>query len=737
MAKKGGDLAYSATTIEELPFMEGVRKNPGMYIGDDAEGGLHHLPLEGISNAVDEFTAGAASRIDVVIEKNGAMEIADNGRGIPVDWDKGMSALTRVLTRPHAGGKFRRGEESAYSSSGGQHGIGSKAINAMSEWMEVTVRRHGLTFRQRFERGGEPVTGVEIYAGREKLGEITAETTLVLDKKTSLATGIKTGTKVLPVQANPGLGTGTTLRFRPNRAWFSRVMEWPDPTKNVPWDTDRIADRLLQFSFLYPGLRITFLDERVSKEDRVKREFFSKRGLLDYIDYLNEGETPLHKPIEFTASTEVDIGEKPGHVGIEVVMQYAGEETQLVGFVNGIPTPLGGTHFTGFKAGLTRSMRAWIDERRDKDLKGDFKPEDLTLGLTAVIHVTLDYKATFIGQTKDALSNPEVAGAVGSMVYAALSEYLGKPANFSTGKVIVRQALAASRGREAAVKARQLAGGRNALSVGTFVLGKLSDIQRRAGQPMVPVEYTALHIVEGQSAGGSCKEARNSLYQAILATRGKPPNAEKVKDAAKVLENAEVAAIVASVGAGVGQAFDLGAMRYGRIVITVDADIDGAHIATLLITLFWRFMRPLVEAGRLYVARPPLYLVRYKGGQAYAYSDDERDDVIARAGGAANCSVQRYKGLGEMNPEQLRETIFALPPALQAPGGGKRKKKGGDGADAEPGVVQLTIDHFAEKDTRLVVGDVHRVREVIRQLLGVDIVDRREWLMKADWDLGE
>lgn len=734
---------YSADQIVELEFLEAVRRRPGMYIGNNNLHGLHHILLEVLDNSVDEAMAGYATRIKVVIEKDGSVFVDDDGRGIPVEYkpDSGMSALTQVLLKPHAGGKFG-GEGSAYSSSGGLHGIGIKTTNAFSRYLEVEVRRYGLVFRQRFENGGIPVTPVEIFdLTKERVGVVDETTQIILDKRET-ATALEIHGKKIKVQAEPKQATGSTFHFHPNRSWFSRDMEWPNPETSVPWDAERLDTRFRQIAHLYPGARIEFTDQR--QHPPVERSYFSKNGLVDYLAYLNEGISPLHKPIVFkdTLKIDTDAGKGKADIEVEIAIQYAGEETQIYSFVNAIPTPLGGTHVAAFKAGLTKAVKQFATSKKlikgEEDVRGD----DALLGLTAVVKITMTSTPQFLSQTKESLTSPEVHGPVLSTTYGYMIDYLEK--NIPIGKLIVNQALAAARGREAAAQARKLVIRKSAMDAGEFVLGKLADVQRRGGSPSVPLEYTALYLVEGDSAGGSCKQGRDSRYHAILPLRGKIPNVEKM-NINEILKNREIAAIVAAVGTGVGADCDVNQMRYGRISVLVDADVDGSHIATLLSTLFWRVMRPVIDAGRFFIARPPLYMVRNNRTKEtqYAYTDEERKD-IEKAFGVNNVTVQRYKGLGEMNPEQLRETVFVIPD--EASGRAKKKAsktdaktngKGDAAVEAGPAERMLTVADFARRDVRMTIEDVHRTRALIEQLMGADVGPRKEWLMKVDWTAEE
>ena len=717
-------LKYSADQIIELEFLEAVRRRPGMYIGNNNLHGLHHILLEVLDNSVDECMIGYASTIKVIIAKDGSVSVADDGRGIPIDFkpESGMSALTQVLVKPHAGGKFG-GDDSAYSSSGGLHGIGLKCTNAFSSWLEVEVFRHGLTFRQRFENGGIPVSEVEIFdAAGKKVGIIDDVTVLETNSKKDLCQMIKVNGKKVPVEADPEMHSGTTMRFRPNRQWFAREMEWHDAEHSVPWDPDRLDNRFRQIAHLYPGVRIEFTDERETKPET--KIYFSKNGLVDYLAFLNEGLDPLHKPIIFKDKSEIDAEGGKATVETEVALQYAGEDTQIYSFVNAIPTQMGGTHVTAFKAGLTKAVKQFASLKKLIKGEDDVRGDDALLGLTAIVKITMTSTPQFLSQTKESLTSPEVHGPIFSATYGYIVDFLDK--NIPIGKVIVNQAVAAARGREAAAQARKLVIRKSAMDVGEYVLGKLADIQRRGGNPVVPLEYTAIYIVEGNSAGGSCKQGRDSRYHAILPLRGKILNVEKM-NINEILKNKEIASIIAAVGTGVGADCDMSSMRYGRVSVLVDADVAGSHIATLLATLFWRTMRPIIEQGRFFVARPPLYLVRNNKTrrEQYAYSEEERTD-IEKEWKNDNLTIQRYKGLGEMNPEQLRETVFVLPEGM----GGKGKKKRERGVDEH----QLTLVDFSQRDLRMVIDDVHTTRSLIERLMGSEVGPRKEWLMDVDWN---
>ncbi len=678
MARSGN--GYTSESIKQLEGLEAVRKLPGMYIGNNGKYGLHHILKEIFSNAADEVMNGFGSVIRVVLQADGSVTVADDGRGIPVEWkqDTGMSALTQVLTVLHAGGKFEGGN--AYASSGGLHGVGAKAANAMSRWLTVSVRRGGLIFRQSFERGGQNATAVQIYNPGDKkpLGEIRAGTTVEYGKNGSI-TALKEGRKALPIKPDLAIGTGTEISFLPERAWFDADnMEW---NGHPPWDVDFISLQYQQFAYLNPGLRIELEDRRGKKSQLYS--FYSEKGLLDYIAFLNEGLEPLHDTLLFKGRSE----EHPGIV-IEIAMQYTkdGDTAQLYSFVNGIPTPLGGTHMSGFQAGLTKAIN------RLSSVKKSIRGEDLLLGLAAIVNVTMNKTPQFSSQTKESLTSVDAQGAAMSVTYNELLQLLEKKKGVVNA--IARQAEAAAKGREAAKKARQLVIRRSVLDApdDTQILSKLADTD-----PRTPVAERILFLVEGDSAGGSCKQARDRRYHAILANRGKIINSEKT-NILRVLKNKEIMAFIAAVGAGVGADFNVDERRYGRIALLTDADVDGFHIRALWYTFIFRHMRPLIEHGYLYIAEAPLYRVYDGKREVFCYSDKERDKAVKRFGSGAH--VQRYKGLGEMNPEQLRGTTLR-------PG--------------EERLVRISID------------DVHRAQQYVNLLMGSNSSARKEWIMGA-WE---
>jgi DNA gyrase subunit B len=715
--------SYTAADVEQLNWSRAVRANPGMYVGDAREHGLHHILWEIISNSLDEATAGFGKHIEITLEKDGSATVTDYARGIPVEWkpEAQRSALTLLFTALHAGGKFKDKERdpkrggSVYASSGGMHGIGTKACNALSAWMEVEVRRHGLKFIQRFEQGGDKSTPVEVYDADDQIGEVTADFVMELDKN-QLATKVLVKGKPIKFKRYKDTQTGTKVSFLPARAFFdAKAFNW---TKDnvVPWDAERLKDRLRQAAFLNPGIKFKFTDKR-SGETEV---FESDKGLLGYLDWLNDGHEPLHKPIVIERDVPMEVNDQPHTLKIHIALQYAGDRTHIQSFVNNIPTPQGGKHVQGFQSGLMKAVKNFADEK-NLIKKEELRSEDVLLGLTAIIACDLSWTPQFQGQTKDALNSPEVYGPMLSTVYEFMQGYLGK--NIPVGKLIVNQALASAHGREAAQLARQavISRGGGLDDVGSeLTIKKLADIQRRNGQPLVPVEHTALFIVEGDSAGGSAKQGRTATHQAILALKGKIDNVWD-KKLADILKSPEIATILRAIG-GVddkGETFDPEQMRYGRVALMADADDDGAHIICLLITLFWKMRPELIKAGRLFVSRPPLYQVRPKKGEPrYAYTEAERQALIKQFGGQTGVHVQRYKGLGEMNAAQLNETALALP-------------SGAFNGSAD----KLTREDFARHahEVRVTIDDAKQMTKMLELLMGRSVEHRREWLMGEGW----
>lgn len=583
---------YDASQIQVLEGLEAVRKRPGMYIGSTGPKGLHHLVYEIVDNSIDEALAGYCTHIEVNILPGDIIEVQDNGRGIPVGINEkmGVSSVTVVLTVLHAGGKFGG---SGYKVSGGLHGVGSSVVNALSEWLEVEVCQDGKRYFQRFEIGN-PV---------EPLKEIgTAEE------------------------------TGTLIRFKANPEVF---------TETTVYDFETLERRLREQAFLNAGLKITLTDKR--EEPAHQESYCYEGGISSFVEFVvkKRGYTPLHeKPISFNAvknDREVDIS----------LMYNDSYNENLYSFANNVRTVDGGTHEQGFKTALTRVFNDYgkkynIIKDGDKKLSGD----DVREGLVAIISVKLT-EAEFEGQTKGKLGNTDITPLVSKTVYEKLMTYFEE--NPAVAKAIFNKALEASRAREAARKARDLARRKTALE-GNSLPGKLADCLDKGN------ELTELYIVEGDSAGGSAKEGRERQYQAILPLWGKMLNVEKAR-LDKVIGNDKLTPVVTALGTGIGEEFDIHKLRYNKIVLMADADVDGAHIRTLLLTFFFRYMRPLIEEGHVYIAQPPLYKVsKGKNKFAYAYSDEERDEKIAEFGGS--CDIQRYKGLGEMDPVQLWETTM-------------------------------------------------------------------------------
>jgi DNA gyrase subunit B len=653
---------YDTSDIQVLDYPENIQRRPGMYVGGTGLDALHHLAYELVDNAVDEALAGACTHIDVEIHPNGSLTVTDDGRGIPTGMhpEKGKPTLELVFTELHAGGKFENG---SYSTSGGLHGVGIKATNALSEWLEVRVRRNGVIYFQRHEQG-LPIIPVQILdpASEEVVTQV----------------GQKGEAKAIKTHADKNLGTGSVITFKPN----ARFMDTTD------FDFDAIARRLQVIAFLLPGVTISLQDQR--KKRKRRKRFRYDGGLVEYVRWLNEGRKAVHRlPIKVEA--------EQNQVAAEIVLQWhtSVDDSEIVSFVNTIPTPDGGKHVAGFKSAVTKAINQFASEKKLTKAKGttNIRGSDTLAGLTAVIKLSM-HDPHFTSQTKTCLASDHVQGIIHSIVYEGLLEQLRK--KVSLGKTIVQQAQAAAQARVAASKARSLVIRRSVLDATDSGLpGKLADVSKGT-----PTEQTVLYVVEGNSAGGSCKMARDRRYHAILPLRGKLLNVEGVR-LTRLLNNNEIKALIAAVGGGVGADFNAEDMRYGGVAILVDADVDGDHIRTLLYTLFWRYMRPMIEAGRLYVAVAPLYLLR-KGRQArYAYSDRERDGILERWG-QAGVTVQRYKGLGEMNPGQLRETVFHV-------------------ADNGP---------FNDSLRRVTVEDVHHANQMFSVLMGKSARNRRAWLLE-------
>jgi DNA gyrase subunit B len=659
--------AYDANQIQALGFPEAIQRRPGMYVG--GRGNLTHLLNEVIDNAIDEAMSGCCSRIDVSIQPDGSARVEDDGRGVPVEIhaDTGTSALEMAFTQLHTGGKF---DSDSYSTSGGLHGVGIKATNALSAWLVVTVRRDGLLYRQRFEHGYVK-TPVQILHPKTEavLGTVSRD-------------GLPARARKL---ADPSRPTGTIVEFMPS----------PDYMEVTSFDFGAIAHRLQVASFLIPGLSLSLTDWRARDKEPRRREFRDDGGLEGYVHQLNEGRKALHRPIRLAGRTE-------SGAQVELVLQYHdGEDEEVLSFVNTIPTSEGGTHVSGFRAALTKAINVFGQEKKLITGKDGISGRDTAAGLTAALSILMP-EPEFTSQTKTQLSNRELHGQVMSLAYECLLEQFRRDGVL--GRKVVERCLAAARAREAAAKARSLVMRKSVLEVvDTGLPGKLADVARGAD-----TAQTILYIVEGDSAGGSCKQARNNRFHAILPLRGKILNTERAR-LNRALGNNEVKAIVSAVGAGVGRDFRVEDMRYGGVAVFVDADVDGLHIMTLLLTLFWRFMRPMVDEGRLYIARAPLYQIRNGRRARYAYSDWERDQVLAAWGGKG-LTVQRYKGLGEMNPAQLKETVFDIPELDGAPS-----------PFANPNLYRVTVE------------DAHQANEIVELWMGPRVGPRKSRLLHV-WD---
>lgn len=624
---------YSAKDIQVLEGLEAVRKRPGMYIGSTGPRGLHHLVYEIVDNSIDEALAGVCTHIECQILPDNVIAVRDNGRGIPtgINEKTGLPAVTVVLTVLHAGGKFGG---SGYKVSGGLHGVGSSVVNALSEWLEVEVTQNGHIYSQRFERG-VPVNDLHIIGDSD--------------------------------------GHGTYIKFKPDGEIF---------TETLVYDYDVLARRLREQAFLNAGLSITLSDLRESDPElQQSEEFKYEGGIRSFVEYINtsRGLTPIQNEVIHLSATKEDRS-------AEVAICYTDSYNEiLLSFANNINTIDGGTHETGFKTALTRVFNDYgkkfnILKDSDKKLSGD----DVREGLTAIISVKLT-EAQFEGQTKGKLGNTDITGLVSSMVYEKLMTYFEE--NPQTAKAILNKALDASRAREAARKARDSARNKSGLE-NTKLPGKLADCS--SNDPSL----CEIYIVEGDSAGGSAKDGRDRVHQAILPLWGKMLNVEKAR-LDKVYGNEKLMPVVTALGTGIGDDFDITKLRYHKIVIMADADVDGAHIRTLLLTFFFRYMKPLVEGGYIYLAQPPLFKVSKGKKSVYAFSDEERDREIAEMGG--QCDVQRYKGLGEMDPEQLWET---------------------------------TMDPEFRTMLRVTVEDAQQADETFSILMGDNVEPRREFIEK-------
>ena len=587
---------YGAEQIQVLEGLEAVRKRPGMYIGSVSIRGLHHLVYEIVDNCVDEALAGYCTHIEVVIEPGKIISVSDNGRGIPVDIHPKtkISAAETVYTVLHAGGKF--GGDSGYKVSGGLHGVGASVVNALSEWTEVTIQRDGGLYQMKFQRGK------------------------TVEKLTKIGESKQTGTKV---------------RFLADDTIF----------ETLEYDFGTLEERFREMAFLTKGLYISIEDKR--GEEPKKSEFCYEGGLVSFVEYLNQNKEKLHK-------TPIYIDKQDGEVPVEIAFQYTTSYSEnIYTFVNNINTVEGGTHLEGFKRALTKSFNDYAKSHNIlKEKDGNLQGEDIREGITAVVSVKVK-EPQFEGQTKTKLGNSNVTGIVQSLVNEALSNFLVE--NPAVSKAILEKCVSASRAREAARKARELVRRKTALET-TTLPGKLADCSSKNA------EECEVYIVEGDSAGGSAKQGRDRRYQAILPLWGKMLNVEKAR-ADKIYGNEKLNPVIVAVGAGIGPEFDISKIRYGKVIIMADADVDGAHIRTLLLTFFFRYMRPLIENGNVFLAQPPLYKLSKKGiKDVYCYTDEDLakayEDLEKKNIQRDQLSLQRYKGLGEMNPEQLWETTM-------------------------------------------------------------------------------
>ena len=593
MADQNAEKNYGGDQIQVLEGLEAVRKRPGMYIGSTSGRGLHHLVYEIVDNAIDEALAGFCTHIEVMINKDNSITVIDNGRGVPVDINHktGRPAIEVVYTVLHAGGKFGGG---GYKVSGGLHGVGASVVNALSEWLEVQVKRNGHIYQQRYERG-------KICYDLKIVGDCDIE------------------------------DTGTQVTFLPDSEIFQET---------TVFEFDILMHRLREMAFLTKGIKITLTDLREGLEQQ--KVFHYEGGIKEFVQYLNKSKEPLYSQIIYCEGVK-------DNVQVEVAFQHNDGYNEVVdSFVNNIKTPEGGTHLTGFRNSLTKTFNDYARKNKilkdsDQGLSGD----DIREGLTAIVSVKIE-DPQFEGQTKQKLGNTVARGAVDSIVSEQLTYFLEQ--NPAVAKSICEKSLLAQRAREAARKARDLTRRKTALE-STSLPGKLADCSDK------DPKNCEIYIVEGDSAGGSAKTARSRATQAILPLRGKILNVEKAR-LDRILGNAEIKAMITAFGTGIHEDFDISKLRYHKIIIMTDADVDGAHIATLLLTFLYRFMPDLIREGHVYLAQPPLYKVEKNKKVWYAYNDDELNAIITEIGRDQNNKVQRYKGLGEMDAEQLWETTM-------------------------------------------------------------------------------
>ena len=583
---------YGADQIQILEGLEAVRKRPGMYIGSTSARGLHHLVYEIVDNSIDEALAGFCDTITITLNKDNSVTVVDNGRGIPVGINAkaGIPAVEVVFTILHAGGKFGGG---GYKVSGGLHGVGASVVNALSNWLEVEIRREGKIYKQRYERG-------HVMYPLEVIGECSEEE------------------------------SGTKVTFFPDDTIFEETV----------FDFDILKQRFREMAFLTKGLRITLVDDR--EEEPKERSFHYEGGIKEFVQYLNKGKTPLYENILYFEGTK-------NGVYVEVALQHNDSYNESTySFVNNINTPEGGTHLAGFRNSLTKTFNDYArGSKLLKDSEANLSGEDIREGLTSIISVKIE-EPQFEGQTKQKLGNSEARVAVDNIVSEQLTYFLEQ--NPSVAKMICEKSILAQRAREAARKARDLTRRKTALE-GMALPGKLADCSDKDPR------NCEIYIVEGDSAGGSAKTARSRATQAILPLRGKILNVEKAR-LDKIYANAEIKAMITAFGTGIHDDFDISKLRYHKIIIMTDADVDGAHISTLLLTFLYRFMPELIKQGYVYLAQPPLYKLEKNKKVWYAYSDEELDKILSEVGRDQNNKIQRYKGLGEMDAEQLWETTM-------------------------------------------------------------------------------
>jgi topoisomerase-4 subunit B len=637
---------YNAQSIQILEGLEAVRKRPGMYVGSTDARGLHHLVWEIVDNSIDEVLAGYGSNIRVVIREDNSVLVSDDGRGMPVDMhSSGLSAVEVIFTKLHAGGKFG-GSAGAYKVSGGLHGVGASVVNALSEFLEVTVHRDGLMYQMRFEKGGHKVKDLIVIGESRKVG--------------------------------------TDVWFKPDPTVFSTTL----------FNFQTLQERLRESAFLVKGLRMQLIDER----SRIRETYLYNDGLKAYVDFLDQQKTVIHPTVSFEG--------KANDIEVEVAFQYAKSYTEnIISFVNNVRTKDGGTHETGLKSAFTKAMNDYarkmnLIKEKDEGLDG----ADIREGLTAIVSVRIpENLLQFEGQTKNKLGTPEARPAVETVVNDLLTSFLTETPQLAAS--LIEKALSARNARDAARKARDDARlVKKVAKTDTVLSGKLSPAGTK--NPKV----NELFLVEGDSAGGSAKQGRDRRFQAILPLRGKVINSEKQK-MEDVLKNEEIATIIATVGAGLGGDFKLEKSNYSKIIIMTDADTDGAHIQVLLITFFFRYMRPLVEAGRLYIALPPLYKITKLGKKEeirYAWTEEDREALCKSF---KTYNIQRYKGLGEMNAPQLWETT--MDPKTRT-------------------LIRVHVEDMADAEQRISI------------LMGDDVEPRKEWIDtnvsfadEDDYEIGE